>query len=231
MHRLVPTLVDEMGEAYPELGRAQATIVETLRQEEERFRTTLGRGMALLEDATARPQGRRHAGGRDRLHPVRHLRLPAGPDPGRGAPARPVGRHRRLRRRPWPSSARAAREHWTGSGQTATAGEWLAIRDRLGPTVFTGYDGVEDSGEVLAILQGRRRRSMRPGRARPSEVLFDRTALLRRERRPGRRPRRVIEWPGGEARVTRRAEAGRRPARARRGDRRRARWPSASAAP
>jgi alanyl-tRNA synthetase len=34
MHRLVPTLVGEMGDAYPELRRAEATIAETLRQEE-----------------------------------------------------------------------------------------------------------------------------------------------------------------------------------------------------
>jgi alanyl-tRNA synthetase len=61
MHRLAPTLVEQMGEAYPELRRAQATIVETLRQEEERFRTTLGRGIGLLEDATAGPGRRRRA--------------------------------------------------------------------------------------------------------------------------------------------------------------------------
>ena len=45
-----------------------------------------------------------------------------------------------------------SREHWTGSGQTASTGEWLALRDRLGPTVFTGYDGVDGSGEVLALI-------------------------------------------------------------------------------
>jgi len=53
MHRLVPTLVAEMGGAYPELRRAEATIAETLRQEEVRFRATLGRGMALLDEASA----------------------------------------------------------------------------------------------------------------------------------------------------------------------------------
>src|SRR6187402_946680 len=53
MHRLAPVLVNEMGDAYPELRRAQALIVETLRQEEERFRRTLGRGMILLDEATA----------------------------------------------------------------------------------------------------------------------------------------------------------------------------------
>jgi alanyl-tRNA synthetase len=53
MHRLAPVLVEQMGEAYPELRRAQATVVETLRQEENRFRATLGRGIGLLDEATA----------------------------------------------------------------------------------------------------------------------------------------------------------------------------------
>src|SRR5205085_11748619 len=53
MHRLAPTLISEMGEAYPELKRAEAAIIDTLRQEEERFRRTLGRGMSLLDEATS----------------------------------------------------------------------------------------------------------------------------------------------------------------------------------
>ncbi len=53
MYRLAPTLVNEMGDAYPELRRAEPAIVDTLRQEEERFRRTLGRGMGLLDEATA----------------------------------------------------------------------------------------------------------------------------------------------------------------------------------
>ena len=52
MHRLVPTLISEMGDAYSELGRAQANIEATFEQEEDRFRRTLGRGTALLEEAT-----------------------------------------------------------------------------------------------------------------------------------------------------------------------------------
>src|SRR5262249_18003173 len=51
MYRLVPALVHEMGEAYPELGRAQALIQETLKLEETRFRSLLERGLGLLDDA------------------------------------------------------------------------------------------------------------------------------------------------------------------------------------
>jgi alanyl-tRNA synthetase len=52
MYRLVPTLVAEMGAAYPELKRAEALIAETLKLEETRFRETLARGLKLLDEAT-----------------------------------------------------------------------------------------------------------------------------------------------------------------------------------
>ena len=60
MWRLVPALVREMGEAYPELVRAEALITETLRLEETRFRKTLERGLGLLDDEAARPRAGRH---------------------------------------------------------------------------------------------------------------------------------------------------------------------------
>jgi alanyl-tRNA synthetase len=52
IYKLVPVLVREMGQAYPELRRAEKLIEETLRLEERRFRTTLARGLSLLEYAT-----------------------------------------------------------------------------------------------------------------------------------------------------------------------------------
>src|SRR5690606_12828422 len=52
MHKLVPALVREMGQAYPELGRGEAMIAETLKLEETRFRKTLSRGLGLLSEAT-----------------------------------------------------------------------------------------------------------------------------------------------------------------------------------
>src|SRR5580698_20568 len=52
MWKLVPALVREMGQAYPELIRAEALISETLKLEETRFRATLARGLTILEDET-----------------------------------------------------------------------------------------------------------------------------------------------------------------------------------
>ena len=54
MWRLVPALVREMGQAYPELVRAEALITETLKLEETRFRKTLERGLAILDEETER---------------------------------------------------------------------------------------------------------------------------------------------------------------------------------
>ena len=83
----------------------------------------------------------------------------------------------RLRRGHGRASATMARESWAGSGQQAQGAVWLALRDRLGPTVFTGYDEIETAGEVLALVKdgaevdarrGRRDASRRCSTARPS---------------------------------------------------------------
>jgi alanyl-tRNA synthetase len=67
-----------------------------------------------------------------------------------------------------------ARANWSGSGQTAQAAEWLSIRDRLGPTIFEGYDAVDGVGEVLVIVRdGADVDSALNGEE--VEVLFDRT--------------------------------------------------------
>lgn len=57
LHRLVPALVAEMGEAYPELERQQAVIEQAVRAEEERFAETLATGMTLLDRALTQDTG------------------------------------------------------------------------------------------------------------------------------------------------------------------------------
>ncbi|MFT4956283.1 MAG: alanyl-tRNA synthetase [Brevundimonas sp.] len=199
MHRLVPTLVSEMGEAFPELKRAQAFVEDTLKQEEIRFRTTLSKGMALFDQATADFKAGDMLEGETAftLYDTYGFPLDLTQDEARrrGFSVNVDGFEDAM------SQQRArSREHWAGSGQTATAGEWLAIRDRMGPTVFTGYDGVEESGEVLAILKdGQAVDAAGPGET--VQVLFDRTAFYG-ESGGQAGDHGIIEWPGGEARVT-----------------------------
>ncbi len=108
IYKTVPTLVHEMGHAYPELGRAEGLITETLRLEESRFQRTLARGLSLLEEATRLAPRARHPRRRDRLQALRHLRLPARPDAGRAEAARHRRRSRRLHRRHGAAARRGA---------------------------------------------------------------------------------------------------------------------------
>jgi alanyl-tRNA synthetase len=61
-HQLVPALVEEMGEAYPELVKGADHARRVLRQEEERFAETLENGMDLLESAIRKMKGKTIAG-------------------------------------------------------------------------------------------------------------------------------------------------------------------------
>jgi len=198
MHRLAPVLVNEMGAAYPELRRAEPLIVETLRQEEERFRRTLGRGMSLLEEATANLT----AGGvlpgdvAFKLYDTYGFPLDLTQDAVRakGLTVDLTGFEQSMDRQ-----RTMARENWAGSGQQAQAGEWLAIRDRLGPTDFVGYDNVEATGEVLAIVRDGRQ----VDHAEPDEtvqVVFDHTPFYA-ESGGQAGDTGQIEWPGGSGEV------------------------------
>lgn len=61
--RLVPVVVEVMGDAYPEIREGQTTIERAIRREEERFFTTLNAGMAVLaEELAAIPEGGELAG-------------------------------------------------------------------------------------------------------------------------------------------------------------------------
>ena len=153
MHRLAPVLVAEMGEAYPELRRAEATIVETLRQEEERFRRTLGRGTALLDEATANmsPGDRLSGETAFKLYDTYGFPLDLTQDAVRakGISVDLDGFQEAMKRQ-----RAMAREAWAGSGQATAAAEWFAIRERLGATEFVGYDTVEGTAELMALVAG-----------------------------------------------------------------------------
>ena len=198
MHRLVPALVQQMGEAYPELRRAEPVIEDTLRQEEERFRRTLGRGMALLEEATAGlGQGGVLSGETAfKLYDTYGFPLDLTQDAVRamGLTVDLAGFDTAMAKQ-----REQAREAWTGSGQTAQAAEWFAIRDRLGPSVFLGYDAVEATGELLTLVaDGAEVDEAQAGQT--VQALFDRTPFYA-ESGGQAGDTGEIDWEGGRARV------------------------------
>ncbi len=151
--RLVPALLREMGQAYPELIRADALITETLRLEETRFRKTLDRGIALLEEETASlPAGATLPGEvAFKLYDTYGFPLDLTAD---ALKARDIDVDRDGFNTAMERQRAEARKAWAGSGDAATERVWFELRDRLGPTEFLGYQTEKAEGQILAIVKG-----------------------------------------------------------------------------
>ena len=153
MHRLVPVLVAEMGQAFPELVRAQALVSETLRHEEERFRTMLERGTRLLADEIAKlPDGVPLPGSiAFRLYDTFGFPLDLTEDALRRE-GRTVDR---LGFEDAMAEQRAkARKAWEGTGDAADGPFWYALFERCGATEFLGYTTESAEAEVVALVAG-----------------------------------------------------------------------------
>ncbi len=150
--RLVPALVRQMGLAYPELGRAEALIEETLALEETRFAAMLERGLHLLaEEVAGLAEGAALSGEvAFRLYdtygfPI-DLTADALREQGRGVDlagfeAAMAGQRAR---------ARAA---WAGSGDAATERVWFEIREKTGASEFLGYTTETAEATILALIE------------------------------------------------------------------------------
>ncbi|HKY81704.1 MAG TPA: alanine--tRNA ligase, partial [Sphingobium sp.] len=152
MHRLVPSLVSEMGGAYPELVRAQPLIEETLQREETRFRQTLEKGLKLLDEAT----GDLAEGGTlpgetaFKLYDTYGFPYDLTEDALR---SRGLGVDRTGFDKAMAEQKAAARAAWKGSGEKASDEIWFDIAESAGSTEFIGYNGTDGEGEVLALVK------------------------------------------------------------------------------
>ncbi|MCI0466777.1 MAG: alanine--tRNA ligase [Beijerinckiaceae bacterium] len=152
MWRLVPALSREMGQAYPELLRAEPLIVETLRLEETKFRGTLARGLSILDEETrALPQGGILAGDvAFKLYDTYGFPLDLTQDAlrARGFGVDTAGFAAAMERQ-----RAEARKAWAGSGEMATEAFWFAIKEKTGATDFLGYDMERAEGLAVALLK------------------------------------------------------------------------------
>ncbi len=151
MYRLVPALTAQMGQAYPELHQAQMLITETLKSEEDRFRTTLDRGLRLLDDELGKlPDGAALSGQvAFRLYDTYGFPLDLTQDAlrERGLGVDVDGFDTAMAAQK--AKARAA---WAGSGETADAAIWFDLAERHGATEFLGYDTDNAEGQILALV-------------------------------------------------------------------------------
>src|SRR5471030_1675861 len=163
VYKLVPTLVHEMGDAYPELLRAQPLITETLKLEETRFKKTLGTGLKLLEDETKGLS----AGGTlkgeiaFRLYDTFGFPLDLTQDVLR---ARNIAVDTPGFDKAMDEQRAKARAAWAGSGDTADQAIWFDVRQKVGATEFLGYDTERAEGKVTAIIvEGKEVSSLKAG--------------------------------------------------------------------
>ncbi|MGR3620233.1 MAG: alanine--tRNA ligase [Roseovarius sp.] len=151
MHRLVPALVAQMGQAFPELGRAQALVTETLHLEETRFRQTLERGLRLLEDELGHlPEGAALPGqAAFRLYDTFGFPLDLTQDALReqGREVDLAGFEAAMAEQK--AKARAA---WAGSGETADQQVWFDIAETHGVTEFLGYETERAEARILTLV-------------------------------------------------------------------------------
>jgi alanyl-tRNA synthetase len=152
MWRLVPVLVREMGQAYPELHRAETLITETLKLEETRFRRTLERGLVILdEQSKALKKGDMFDGETAfTLYDTYGFPLDLTQDALR---ARGIGVDLASFTDAMERQREKARASWAGSGEAATETVWFALREKFGATEFLGYDTESAEGVVSALVR------------------------------------------------------------------------------
>jgi alanyl-tRNA synthetase len=151
MFKLVPTLVREMGAAYPELSRAQGLIEETLKLEESRFRKTLDRGLKLLDDESGSLKAGDTFSGTTafKLYDTYGFPLDLTQDALR---PRGIAVDTDAFGKAMEAQRAEARKAWKGSGEAKTDTIWFEMRDTHGASEFLGYDTESAEGIVTAIV-------------------------------------------------------------------------------
>lgn len=153
MHKVFPTLLSKMGEAYPELKTAESTIVDTLESEEKRFKTTLDRGLKMLDEETDKlASGAKFPGDvAFKLYDTYGFPLDLTQDALR---AKDIDVDTGAFEACMAEQKERARAAWSGAGGAANEKIWFDILDEQGPTEFLGYEHEECEAQILAIVKG-----------------------------------------------------------------------------
>ncbi|WP_332060972.1 alanine--tRNA ligase [Bartonella sp. CB74] len=151
MWRLLPALIREMGQAYPELVRAESLISEILKLEEIRFRKTLERGLGLLNEASVNLIEGDHFNGEIafKLYDTYGFPLDLTQDVlrRRGISVDVDAFDKAMERQ-----KEEARANWSGSGESVTETIWFSVRDQVGTTEFLGYETEKAAGIITALV-------------------------------------------------------------------------------
>ena len=152
MYKLVPALQEQMGEAYPELYRAEGLITETLKMEETRFGKTLSKGLSMLDAETENLKSGDKFSGETafKLYDTYGFPLDLTQDAlkNKNIEVDVAGFDAAMERQ-----RAEARKNWAGSGDAGTEKIWFELKDKLGATEFLGYNTLKSDGMIMALVQ------------------------------------------------------------------------------
>ncbi|MCI5545172.1 MAG: alanine--tRNA ligase [Azospirillum sp.] len=152
MYKLLPALQKEMGEAYPELYRAEALITETLKTEESKFIRTLEKGLKLLDDETSSMQAGDTLKGETafKLYDTYGFPLDLTQD---ALKAKDIHVDVEGFDAAMEKQRAEARKNWAGSGDEGVEKIWFDVFDKLGKSEFLGYTCTKADAEIKTLVQ------------------------------------------------------------------------------
>ena len=152
-YKMVPILINEMSDSYPELKRAEPLIVETLKTEEEKFSLLLNRGIEILNENLNKVKNNSFPGEiAFKLYDTYGFPLDLTAD---------ILKNKKIKvdnvafDREMEKSKKLARANWKGSGDKSLEEKWFKVREQLNPTEFLGYEFDKLEGVVLKISKGK----------------------------------------------------------------------------
>ncbi len=152
-YKMVPTLINEMSDSYPELKRAETLIIETLKTEEEKFSSLLSRGIEILNDNLNKVKNNSFPGEvAFKLYDTYGFPLDLTADilKNKNIKVDKIGFEKEMEK-----SKKLARANWKGSGDKSLEEKWFKVREQINPTEFLGYEFNKLEGVVLKISKGK----------------------------------------------------------------------------
>jgi len=152
-YKMIPTLISEMSDSYPELKRAEPLITETLKTEEEKFSSLLKRGIEILNDNLNKVKNNSFPGEvAFKLYDTYGFPLDLTADilKSKNIKVDKINFDKEMEK-----NKKLARSNWKGSGDKLLEEKWFKIREQLNPTEFLGYEFDKLEGVVLKISKGK----------------------------------------------------------------------------
>ena len=152
IYKLLPSLQKEMGDAYPELYKAEALIKDTIKTEEERFIKTMEKGLKLLDDETKEMKSGDVLDGKVafKLYDTYGFPLDLTQD---ALKLRDISVDENAFNDAMAAQKAEARKNWAGSGDAGTEKVWFELQEKFGSTEFLGYNSLSADGQVKALVQ------------------------------------------------------------------------------